>query len=55
MLGYRPQTSLSDGLFETISWVKREGLDQVWLRSGEVQQTEGPFSVFGDNGSSRAA
>lgn len=54
-LGYRPETSLSDGLFETIAWVKREGLDQVWLRSEKDQQTDGPFKVFGGYESNRAA
>jgi len=54
-LGYRPETSLSDGLFETIAWVKREGLDQLWLRSEKDRQTDGSFKVFGGHEPSWAA
>ena len=54
-LSYKPETSLSDGLFETIAWVKREGLDRLWMRSEKDQQTDGSFKVFGGHESSRAA
>lgn len=54
-LGFRPETRLSDGLFETIAWVKRQGLDRVWLRSVKDEQADKQFKVFGGYESSRAA
>ena len=52
--GYVPETSLSDGLFETLAWVKREGIDQAWMREEEEQEDK-QFKVFGGREVRRAA
>ena len=54
VLGYHPKISLQDGLFETLAWVRREGLDRVWLED-EVQESGQPLQLFGGSGSRRAA
>mgnify|MGYP001156996384 FL=1 len=54
VLGYQPKISLQDGLFETLAWVRREGLDRVWLED-EVQESGQPLQLFGGSGSRRAA
>ena len=54
VLGYHPKTSLCDGLFETLAWVRREGLDRSWI-DAEVQESGQPLQLFGGSGLRRAA
>ena len=54
VLGYHPKTSLQDGLFETLAWVKQEGLDRAWLED-ELQESGQPLRLFGGSTLRRAA
>ena len=52
VLGYHPKTSLRDGLFETLAWIRREGFDRAWLNE-EPQKDS--LQVFGSSSLRRAA
>tara|TARA_B100000497_G_C7525363_1_gene318968 strand:- start:39 stop:710 length:672 start_codon:yes stop_codon:yes gene_type:complete len=54
VLGYQPKISLRDGLSDTLSWIKREGLDRAWLED-EMQESEQPLQLFFGSTSRRAA
>ena len=54
VLGYQPKISLRDGLSDTLSWIKREGLDRAWLED-EMQESEQPLQLFCGSTSRRAA